>query len=93
MARALCSASKILLLDEPMASLDPVATAEMYVLIGKLNKEGLTIIMVTHDIMMATKNATHILHLKHKPLFFGEKKDYIISSIGKEFLEGEDHLC
>ena len=53
LARALCSASKILLLDEPMASLDPVATAEMYDLIGKLNKEGLTIIMVTHDMGLA----------------------------------------
>lgn len=90
LARALLAASKILLLDEPMASLDPVATGEMYDLIAKLNEEGLTIIMVSHDIIAATKNASHILHLKHKPLFFGEKRDYFKSAVGKEFLEGEE---
>ena len=50
LARALCATSKLLLLDEPVAGLDPRVTAEMYELIQKLNREGITIIMVSHEI-------------------------------------------
>ena len=49
LARALCATSKILLLDEPVAGLDSKVTEEMYQLVQALNKEGLTIIMISHD--------------------------------------------
>lgn len=39
LARALCAAQKILLLDEPVSGLDPRVTAEMYQLIKDLNKK------------------------------------------------------
>ena len=52
LARALCATEKMLLLDEPVAGLDPAATAEMYDMIGKLDKEeGITVIMISHDII------------------------------------------
>ena len=72
----------MLLLDEPVTGLDPNATEEMYDLIQGLNKKGITIIMITHDIEAAKKYATHILHIG-KEIFFGEKQDYdrYISSI------------
>ena len=60
LARALCAAEDILLMDEPTAGLDAVSTAEMYEYIEKLNKEGMTIIMISHD-MEAVKYATHVL--------------------------------
>lgn len=60
LARALCAAEDILLMDEPTAGLDSVSTAEMYEYIEKLNKEGMTIIMISHD-MEAVKYATHVL--------------------------------
>ena len=64
LARALCAAQKILLLDEPVSGLDPRVTAEMYQLIRNLNKkDGITIIMISHDIAAAVKYATHILHI------------------------------
>ena len=50
LARALCATRKILLLDEPVSGLDPKVTGEMYELIENLNKEGTTIIMISHDI-------------------------------------------
>lgn len=80
LARALCSASKLIILDEPAAGLDPVVTAEMYSIIEKLNKdENITVIMVSHDIAHAVKYASHILHISEKPLFFGKTEDYLFS--------------
>lgn len=89
LARALCAASKMLLLDEPATALDPIAQTELYELIAKLNRQGITIIMVSHDISSAVKYASHILHISKKQLFFGTKADYINSSAGKRFLESE----
>ena len=88
LARALCATGKMLLLDEPVAGLDPKVTKEMYELIDRLNKEdGITIIMVSHDIAAAVKYATHILHISHTPLFFGTKEDYLKTEIGKAFTD------
>ena len=64
LARALCATQKMLLLDEPVSGLDPKVTAEMYRLIDELNhRDGITIIMISHDIAAAVKYASHILHL------------------------------
>ena len=75
LARALCAAQKMLLLDEPVTGLDPIATEEMYDLINQLNKDGITIIMISHDIEAAIKHATHVLHIG-KEIFFGDVKEY-----------------
>lgn len=80
LARALCAAQKLLILDEPAAGLDPVVTNDMYSIIDNLNKhDGMTVIMVSHDIHQAVTNATHILHISEKPLFFGKTQDYLLS--------------
>lgn len=63
LARALCAAEKMLLLDEPTAGLDPSATSEMYDYIKKLNDEGMTIIMITHDLEASAKYATKTLNM------------------------------
>jgi zinc transport system ATP-binding protein len=75
LARALCAARRILLLDEPASGLDPKASAEMYSLVGELNKSGTTIIMISHDIAAAAKHASHILHI-NRPVFFGTTEEY-----------------
>ncbi|MDE7226142.1 MAG: ABC transporter ATP-binding protein, partial [Ruminococcus sp.] len=89
LARALCAAEKMLLLDEPVTGLDPHAQNELYELVSKLNRNGISIIMVSHDISSALKYASHILHISKKQLFFGTKLDYIKSSTGMKFLESE----
>ena len=76
LARALCAAQKILLLDEPVSGLDPVVTADMYDLIRRLNRSGITIIMISHDIAAALKDASHILHIGGS-VFFGTKEAYL----------------
>lgn len=87
LARALCATKYMLLLDEPVAGLDPSAMQEMYELLKELNeKEQITIIMVSHDIRAAVSYADHILHISEEPLFFGTKEDYVQSSVGKAYL-------
>ncbi|MBR0460225.1 MAG: ABC transporter ATP-binding protein [Victivallales bacterium] len=91
LARALCATQKLLLLDEPVAGLDPHMTLEMYRLIQELNRdEHITIVMVSHDIQGAIQYATHILHLGHE-VFYGTRADYEASPMGRYFLawEGE----
>lgn len=85
LARALCAAGKVLLLDEPVAGLDPKVTKEMYQLIEELNKkDGITIIMISHDVSAVLGFATHILQIG-KTVFFGTKQEYSDSDIGKSF--------
>lgn len=85
LARALCATKKALLLDEPVAGLDPKVTVEMYGLVEQLNKvDNVTIIMISHDLNDALKYATHILHIGHE-IFFGTKNEYLNSEIGKHF--------
>ena len=85
LARALCATRKLLLLDEPVTGLDPVATAEMYDLIAGLNREGVTILMISHDVAAAVRWASHILHIGDT-LFFGTKDEYLASGAGRGFL-------
>ncbi len=84
LARALCATKKLLLLDEPVSGLDPKVTAEMYTLIDELNKQGTTVIMISHDISAAVKYASHILHIGSE-IFFGTKEEYLSNDSGKQF--------
>ena len=88
LARALCATKKLLLLDEPVSGLDPKVTAEMYDLIESLNKQGITVIMISHDIGAAVKYATHILHIGSE-VFFGTKEEYLFSDKGSAFVNGK----
>ena len=88
LARALCAAQKLLLLDEPVSGLDPVATRGLYTQIARINqKRGITVIMVSHDIDASLKNASHILHLGQEgQLFFGTRDEYRRSAVYHDFL-------
>ena len=89
LARALLATSRLLLLDEPTAGLDPMATKDLYDTIQRLHKEqGLTIVMVSHDIAAALEYATHILHLSHGGMFYGTAAEYAASPLGKAFARG-----
>lgn len=89
LARALCSAEKLLLLDEPVAGLDPLVTADFYACIEQINKtRGLAVVMVSHDIENAVKYASHILHLKKEQLFFGPVSEYLQTDLYRAFRGG-----
>ena len=87
LARALCAAGQILLLDEPVSGLDPKVTAELYELIARLNREGTTILMISHDLAAAEQYASHILHIGDR-LFFGTRDQYLKSGEVRSFGKG-----
>lgn len=77
LARALCAAQKLLILDEPTTGLDPVASEELYQVLQHLNRtESITIIMVTHDVERAVYYAKHILHLGQKTYTYDTAEAY-----------------
>lgn len=87
LARALCAAKKLILLDEPVTGLDPVAINELYNLIGELNQlDKITIIMVSHDIQNLLRNTKHVLHLNESSAYYGSVNDYLKSEIGSKFI-------
>ena len=89
LARAVCATEKMLLLDEPVAALDPKATHEMYSLIEKLNKEyGITVIMISHDVRAAIQFANKVLYIGDK-IFFGTREDYLKYSAAQSAKERE----
>ena len=86
LARALCATRKLLLLDEPVAGLDPKVTAEMYQLISDLNKQdGITVVMISHDLEAALRYADHILHIGAR-IYFGAVEGYLRSETGARWL-------
>lgn len=92
LARALCATRKVLLLDEPVTGLDPATTREMYRCIRDLNqKHGIAVIMISHDIDMAVKEATHILQLAETQVFFGSVEEYERSKVGKVWMGEEQN--
>lgn len=89
LSRALCSAKKLLVLDEPVSGLDPIAQNCMYETVNMLNKkEKITVIMVSHDLDTACKYSNKILHLKTEQLFFGSSDKYMKTDFKDMFLGG-----
>ena len=77
---------RVLVLDEPVTGLDPAAAQDLYRTLDYLNKkEGLAIIMVTHDLRSALPYATAILHAGHGSWFYGDTASYLASPYGKRF--------
>ncbi|MBR0085985.1 MAG: ABC transporter ATP-binding protein [Lachnospiraceae bacterium] len=59
-ARAMVNNPKILLADEPTGALDSRSGEQIMELFGKLNEEGVTIIMITHDADIAARAKRHV---------------------------------
>ena len=77
-ARALINDPKILLADEPTGSLDSKSTDQLLQMFTKINKDGQTVLMVTHSILAASR-ANRVLFIKDGQIFFqlyrGEQTD------------------
>ena len=93
LARALCATGKLLLLDEPVTGLDYKVTCEFYGLLSELNKSGVSIVMVSHDLEEAIGHSNKILQIGREQVFFGDKNDYLLSESWKTFHQHhKDHV-
>ena len=92
LARALCATGRLLLMDEPFTGLDPTVTAELYEVIDRLHREqGVTVVMVTHDVAEALRHATRILHLGHTEHFDGTVEEYRRTALCRRLIGGDSH--
>lgn len=86
LCRALCAASELLILDEPTTGLDPAASQDLYKLLRYLNqKENMAILMVTHDLSAALREARTILHIGQRRCFLGTPEEYLRDECGRRF--------
>ena len=90
LARALCAASRLLILDEPVTGLDPAAAQDLYKTLRYLNRrEGMAVVMVTHDLRPALREAGTVLHIGGRGTFLGTPAEYLASPFGRRFKEAE----
>ena len=88
LARALCAARRLLILDEPITGLDPAAAQDPYKTLAYLNeKEGMAVVMVTHDLKAALRSARTVLHIGRDSWFYGTTAEYLASPQGRRFRE------
>lgn len=88
LARALCAARRLLILDEPVTGLDPAAAQDLYKTLAYLNrKEGMAVVMVTHDLREALQSARRVLHIGREAWFSGTVEEYLASPVGRRFRE------
>ncbi len=64
-ARALMNGPKLLVLDEPTAGVDSENIDNFYRMVNDLNAEGVTIILISHDVKTTKANFSHIMHLEN----------------------------
>jgi zinc transport system ATP-binding protein len=87
LARAMCACERLLLLDEPVTGLDPLAQKDLYRMISKINQEDKTaIVMISHDIENVLEYANKILYIGNE-VFYGKKEDFLKSKLGIAFAE------
>lgn len=89
LCRALCSANRMLVLDEPSSGLDAVSINELYRTVARLREEGVTVLMVSHDLSAVFSDVTHVLHIG-EPTFFGTKEEYRARFFESEQKEEKD---
>ena len=91
LARALCAARRLLILDEPITVLDPAAAQDLYKTLRYLNQEeGMAIVMVTHDLRPALRSAGMVLHVGRTGYFLGTPGEYLASPQGRRFREAAE---
>nr|WP_207190533.1 ABC transporter ATP-binding protein [Aliarcobacter lanthieri] len=85
-ARALCSNPRIMLLDEPTASIDVKGQQEIYELLRKLN-ENICIVVVSHDLSILLNYAKNVAHVNRSLVF------HSLDQVQKNVTLTDDHLC
>lgn len=87
-ARALITNPKLLILDEPTTGVDQESQERFYQLLHALNKKGITIIIVSHDLHRITSYVTKVASINKTITFYGSHEEFC-----KHPEEDSDHHC
>lgn len=90
LARCLISKPKVIVLDEPTSALDPRIRSEFYEMLSALNKQGVTLILVTHDLESVGRFTNKLIYLDKMVLFNGTYEDFSQSETMERYV-GEEH--
>ncbi len=85
-ARALCSKPKLMLLDEPTASIDVKGQREIYELLKELNK-SISIVVISHDISVLMNYAKNVAHVNKNLVY------HHLKNIEQTFDTQNEHMC
>ncbi len=78
LARSLCATKKLLILDEPSNNLDSKSKEKLYKTVVDLNQnQGITVIMITHDLDHNNLIGNKILSLREDEVFFGSTNEFV----------------
>jgi len=77
LARALAATSELLILDEPSNNLDHASRADFYKTLQRLNRDGITIIMITHDLDADDLIGNRIFSIEHGKVSSWTTADYL----------------
>jgi ABC-type Mn2+/Zn2+ transport system ATPase subunit len=70
-AQALAQEAELLMMDEPFSGLDVTSQEEVYRILGELKARGVTVLVATHDLRMASERFDRVMLLNHTMLGFG----------------------
>lgn len=85
-ARALCSNPKVMLLDEPTASIDVKGQSEIYELLKELNK-SISIVVISHDISVLMNYAKNVAHVNKNLVY------HHLKNIEETIDTKSEHMC
>ena len=91
-ARALASNAELLALDEPTVGVDADSREAFYDLLHDLNDEGITIVLIEHDIGVVTSHASEVACLNRELFFHGDPETFVETDALAEAYGGSQHV-
>jgi len=92
-ARALVTRPRLLVLDEPTTGVDAETQARFYDMLDHLNKdEGITIVLITHDIGIVNRHVTQVACLNQRMVYHGSHGEFCRSEVFRDMVLRGDHL-
>jgi zinc transport system ATP-binding protein len=78
-ARALAGEADLLVLDEPTVGVDAESVEAFYDLLESLNEEGITVLLIEHDLSAVTEHARRVVCMNRKVYFDGPTDEFVES--------------
>ncbi len=91
-ARALVTEPDLLVLDEPTVGVDVEAQEQFYGLLRRLNADGVTLVLVSHDIGVVAREVTQLACLNRRLFFHGSPQEALRSGALERLYRAESFV-